>query len=292
MIRMASYNIQYGKGKDDLFDLPRIVGELGEQDLIALQEVERNCPRSGHVDQPEEIAALLPDHYWVFCPGVDAHSPSNDPKARHTRWEYGNMVLSRWPILTCTNHVLPRLALVNQFHQQRALIETVIATPEGPLRFCSVHLDHVSTDTRMPQVELMEGLLHSHAIRGSGYGGAPDFSWAPMDPPEMPADMVVMGDMNFSPAGAEYTRLFGDIAGSLGRTNRAGGFADAFVAAGHAEDAFPTIDAARIGQVKIDHCFLSARLAPFVRSASVDADAVGSDHQPIFVSLDLAAAQA
>ena len=43
MMRLASYNIQYGKGKDDRFDLDRIVTELGEADLIALQEVETDA---------------------------------------------------------------------------------------------------------------------------------------------------------------------------------------------------------------------------------------------------------
>jgi endonuclease/exonuclease/phosphatase family metal-dependent hydrolase len=58
-MRLASYNIQYGKGKDDRFDLDRIVSELGAADLIALQEVETHAARSGDVHQGAEIAARL-----------------------------------------------------------------------------------------------------------------------------------------------------------------------------------------------------------------------------------------
>ena len=47
----ASYNIQYGTGKDGRVDLARIADAVKEADVIALQEVERHWPRTGDVDQ-------------------------------------------------------------------------------------------------------------------------------------------------------------------------------------------------------------------------------------------------
>ena len=38
-MKLVSYNIQYSKGKDEQFNLDRIVSEIEGADLIALQEV-------------------------------------------------------------------------------------------------------------------------------------------------------------------------------------------------------------------------------------------------------------
>jgi endonuclease/exonuclease/phosphatase family metal-dependent hydrolase len=288
LLRLASYNIQYGKGKDDRFDLPRIVADLGDPDIIALQEVEANFSRSGMVDQPAEIAALLPHMHWVFGPGIDVDgSTIINGKIVRRRRQYGNMVLSRWPILSTVTHPLPKIALVGILHQQRCLVETVIATPAGPLRFCSVHLDHVSPDTRMPQVEMMMDLALNGAKRGGNWGGLQGVDAFTDPAPPLPDDVVIMGDMNFTPNSAEYARMIGDMSQWHGRTYRAGGLADAWIAAGHAEmegDTIPHSDPA-VGPRRIDHCFISARLAPFVKTARIDRQAQGSDHNPIFFDL-------
>ncbi len=288
LLRLASYNIQYGKGKDDRFDLPRIVADLGDPDIIALQEVERHFQRSGMVDQPAEIAAMFPHMHWVFGPGIDVDASAVvDGKPTHRRRQYGNMVLSRWPILSSVTHPLPKTALVGIFHQQRCLVETVIETPAGALRFCSVHLDHVSPDTRMPQVEVMMDLALNAAQRGGNWGGAQGVDAFSDPAPPLPVDTVIMGDMNFAPDSTEYTRVIGDQSRWHGRTLRAGGLADAWTAAGHAEtdgDTIPHSDPA-VGPRRIDHCFVSARLAPFVKAMSIGTQAQGSDHNPIFCDL-------
>ncbi|WP_292294490.1 endonuclease/exonuclease/phosphatase family protein, partial [Marivita sp.] len=190
-MKLASYNIQYGKGKDDRFDLDRIVSELGDPDLIALQEVETHTGRSGMVHQAHEIAARLPHMHWVYGPGIDFDASNIvDGKPVHRRRQFGNMVLSRWPILSMINHTLPKIALLNTFHLQRTLLECVIDAPSGPLRFCSVHLDHVSTDTRRDQVEYMCNLLLRGHERGASAGGMvkdPDWNDRPMPPQPMTA---------------------------------------------------------------------------------------------------------
>jgi exonuclease III len=38
---------------------------------------------------------------------------------------------------------------------------------------------------------------------------------------------------------------------------------------------------------RIDFCFVSAALAGRVRAARIDANASGSDHQPLWVEMDL-----
>ena len=288
LLRLASYNIQYGKGKDGRYDLPRIVADLGERDIIALQEVECNFARSGMVDQPAALAGMLPHLHWVFGPGINVDaSLVQDGRVIHRRRQYGNMVLSRWPILSSVTHPLPKIALAGIFQQQRCLVETVIATPDGPLRFMSVHLDHVSPDTRMPQVDRMMDLALNGRQRGGNWGGRQTGDAFTDGPPPMPDDIVIMGDMNFAVDGPEYTRVLGDMSQWYGRTYRAGGLADAWIAAGHYEldgDTCPHDDGVE-GPRRIDHCFVSARLTPYVKAMWIGTGAQGSDHNPIFCDL-------
>ena len=56
-MKIVTYNIQYGLGKDNRYDLARIAGEVEAADIIALQEVERHWQRSGCVDSPAVLAA-------------------------------------------------------------------------------------------------------------------------------------------------------------------------------------------------------------------------------------------
>ncbi|MCR8550865.1 endonuclease/exonuclease/phosphatase family protein [Salipiger sp. P9] len=288
-MKLASYNIQYGKGKDSCFDLDRIVSELGDPDLIALQEVETTTERTGMLHQGEEIARRLDHMHWVYGPGIDVDaSEIVDGKPTHRRRQFGNMVLSRWPILSSINHTLPKIALRNIFHLQRTLVETVIDAPSGPIRFCSVHLDHVSTDTRMPQVAYMRDLMLRGHERGSSIGGAVSGpEWADRPAPPQPMSAIVMGDMNFTPEGAEYTYLLGDVSPNHGRTIRAHGLADAWVLSGHEEGEGDTLPREGRAPRRIDHCFVTTDLADAVTAMEIGSAAQGSDHQPIFVTLDL-----
>ena len=49
-MKLVSYNIQYGRGRDGVFDLQRIAAAVAGADIIALQEIERYWQRSGMVD--------------------------------------------------------------------------------------------------------------------------------------------------------------------------------------------------------------------------------------------------
>ncbi|MEL6170326.1 MAG: endonuclease/exonuclease/phosphatase family protein [Pseudomonadota bacterium] len=288
-MKLASYNIQYGKGKDAQFDNARIVDELGDPDLIALQEVETFSRRGGMLDQAEDIAARLPHMHWIYGPGIDLDaSEIVDGKPQHRRRQFGNMVLSRWPILSSINHTLPKIALRGIFHLQRTLVETVIEAPSGPIRFCSTHLDHVSTDTRMPQVEYMMDIMLRGHERGASAGGAISAEdWMDKPFPPQPMTAIIMGDMNFTPDSAEYTRVVGDVSGWHGRTIRAHGLADAWTLAGHEEGEGDTIPREGRPPRRIDHCFVTTDLADRVTEMQIGNDAQGSDHQPIFVTIDI-----
>ena len=70
-MKIVSYNIHYAIGKDDKYDLDRVVDSIRGGDLIALQEVERHYGLPDGPTQPEDIAVRLPDYYWVFDAAFD-----------------------------------------------------------------------------------------------------------------------------------------------------------------------------------------------------------------------------
>ena len=278
----ASYNIQYSKGKDGRFDLDRIVAELGEADLIALQEVETHVARSGDIDQAAEIAARMPHLYWSFGPGINADASTvADGRVVNKRRQFGNMILSRWPLLSVTNHPLPKMALEGLVHSRRAMIEAVIETPLGALRCASVHFDHIGPATRLPQVAHVRDVLLNGPRTGASWGGPFDPGWFDRPAPPMPAPVILMGDCNFAPDSAEYDLMVGARSRNFGRVRESHGFADAWVAAGHGENEGVTIVHSG-GAERIDHCFATHELAARVERAWVDMEAQGSDHQPIF----------
>ncbi|MBC7738257.1 MAG: hypothetical protein H7245_13810, partial [Candidatus Saccharibacteria bacterium] len=59
-----------------------------------------------------------------------------------------------------------------------------------------MHLDHVSSDTRLPQVEVMLDLAMNARQRGGNWGGCQTGDAFSESAPPMPEDVVLMGDMN------------------------------------------------------------------------------------------------
>ncbi len=298
-MKFVTYNIQYGLGRDGRYDLDRTARVVEGADVIALQEVERFWKRSGMADQVAELTDRLPDHYWVFGPGLDVDASYRDESGHlvNRRRQHGTMLMSRTPIISSRSFPLPKYGALKQYSKHLALLEGVIKTPAGPIRLYSVHLNVLSKDTRAPQIE---AILNVHA-RASGEGGAwsgghpkPASGWTEGGEPPMPREVVLMGDMNITPDSSEYDSFIGPMSPRHGRLNRRDGFVDAWVAAGHAEDEGVTYQAnaesTEPGQEdgrRLDYCFVTAGLADRVCGAHIDQVADASDHQPLWVDIDL-----
>jgi endonuclease/exonuclease/phosphatase family metal-dependent hydrolase len=288
-MKLVTYNIQYGLGRDNRYDLARIAADIRGADIIALQEVDRYWQRSGCVDSPAELAVHLPEHHWVYGPNLDMDASFRDSAGRlvNRRRQFGTMILSRLPIVSSRNHLLPKYATLEQHSIQQGALEAVIVTERtGPVRFYSLHLSHLSAATRLPQIE---ALLAIHA-RAPSEGGAwcgghpePEAGWTEGGMPPMPADAILMGDFNFEWNGEEYDRIVGPLSAKYGRLNRVTGFVDMWVAGGHGEGEGATIPDGR----RIDYCFVCSALASRVKSARVDDAATGSDHYPLWIEMDL-----
>ena len=289
-MNLVTYNIQYGRGRDERFDLARITGEIKGADIIALQEVERHWSRSGNVDQPAEIARLLGDYYWVYGQGVDLHvdSPAGVVEGANRRRQFGNMLLSKTPILSSRNHLLPKYASLGPMSLQRNALEGVIDTARGPLRFYSVHLTHLTAETRMPQVERLLDIHRSAQLEGAAItGGGLKEEWTRDGmPPAAPSDALLLGDFNFEPDSEEYARITGPVSPYGGRVVNPQGFVDAWVETGHGVEEGVTAEI-HGRPVRLDYCFVSAGLRGLIRSVEIDHEAEGSDHQPLRIAIDL-----
>jgi endonuclease/exonuclease/phosphatase family metal-dependent hydrolase len=287
-MKMISYNVQYGKGKDGRYDLARIASEIADADVIALQEVERFWQRSGECDEPAEIARHLRAFHWVYGANLDmdASYPDADGFPVHRRRQFGTMILSRTPIISSRNFPLPKFGTLAQHSIQQGALEAVIRSDRGaPLRVYSTHLSHLSAATRLPQVEALLGIhARAPAEGGAWCGGHPSSAagWTEGTMPPMPREAVLMGDFNFTPDAEEYNRIVGPPSERYGRLGSLEGFVDSWVAAGHGEH-----EGTSCGDQRIDYIFVAAAWRERIRRAWIDAQAQGSDHQPIGIELDV-----
>ncbi|MGF9566275.1 endonuclease/exonuclease/phosphatase family protein [Neorhizobium sp. BT27B] len=285
-MKFVSYNIQYGFGLDGLFDLERIAKSLAGADVIALQEVTRGSPENDHVDMVAALQELFPDFFISYGAGCDVlfDFVVENGRRKERRFQFGNMILSRWPILATRNLLLPRSHSVELINLQRSAVEAVIDTPDGAIRVYSVHLDHVSPDERMAQIAfLKERVLNFVAEGGSLTGiGSNRFPELPL-----PQDFVVMGDFNMEPETPEYIATVGHDDRFYGRALRSNQLVDVLARFGRlTSDCYSWIEPPE-GPAKahLDYCFVNHALFPRVRDVFVDMDAKGSDHFPVWLEL-------
>lgn len=97
-VRLATFNIHHGRGRDGKVDIERTarVIEQLKCELVALQEVDRGLERSGRIDQPKTLAELTGYH------------PSFHPTLEFKGGEYGLALLTREATATSAEP-LPRL---------------------------------------------------------------------------------------------------------------------------------------------------------------------------------------
>jgi endonuclease/exonuclease/phosphatase family metal-dependent hydrolase len=285
-MKFVSYNIQFGIGLDGKFDIPRIVEALEGANVIALQEVTRNFTKNGDADLPKAIADLMPSYYHAFGAGcsVDAGSEIVDGRAVMRNFEFGNMVLSRYPIMAARNILLPRTYTHDKVNMQRSALEALIQTPAGPLRFYSVHLDHRGPEERIAQIAYLKDRAIHYGIEGGAVSGGSEFDF-----PELPHtdDYLIMGDFNMQPEQPDYISMVGLKDLYYGRTARATHPVDAIDHLGKRLASDYTWEEPGKPEIRqyLDYAFMSGSLLPRLRDGGVDLAAIGSDHKPIWVEL-------
>ncbi len=288
-MRIASFNIQYGKGKDGRYDLARIAEAVRGADLIGLQEVTRNLPGvpPAEAQQPERLAALLPEYFWVYAAplDLDAGSVLEEGRAVSHRCQFGNMLLSRWPIRSTRHLLLPRARSFDRADQQNGVLEGIVAAPGGDVRIYVTHLNYLRSQQRRAQLDWLLPALHAVEAEGASVTGT---SWDGLAEAPVPRDFVILGDFNLTPTQAEYDRIVGEADYFYGRQRSGGFLVDSWVAAGHREDEGLTwFDEAKDFKVglRLDYIFVTPALAPRVKRAWIDQQNPASDHQPVWCEL-------
>ncbi len=289
-MKFMTYNIQFGRGLDGVYDLDRIARTVESADVIALQEVERYFPRSGNVDQVSQLAKRLKFHHWVYGAGVDISADEflPDGEVVHRRQQFGNMLLSKTPIITSRNHLLPKYASVGPLSIQRSALEGVIDCGSCRLRIYSVHLTHISDTIRLQQIERLLAIDNNAVIEGGPISGNPantDFA-GQADVSTLPRHSILMGDFNFTPDSREYTRIVGPKSDYGGRVVNPEGFVDAWRAKGNPE--MSGVTARRRGEdVRMDYCFVHQTISDRIGPVKILSHAEGSDHKPVSMVVKL-----
>lgn len=285
-MKFAGYNVQYGVGLDGRYDLDRIARAVEAADIIALQEVTRNFARNGYDDMVAGLEARLPRHFSAYHAPVDIllNMEERDGRVIQHRLNFGNMILSRYPILSTRGLMLPRSRTYDRLNLQRSALEAVIAAPGGPIRVYSVHLDHVSPEERMAQIDCLKRWFQAVPAEGVAVTGAADFGMADTPAPE---DYVALGDFNLQPETPDYECLFGQKDPYYGRVPRRSFPVDAHAHLGkRPAGSYSWEGPSGAGErLLLDYALVSPTLAGRLQDAFIDTTSRGSDHFPLWVEL-------
>ena len=170
----------------------------------------RVCNRD---NQPHRLAAEL-NLFMAYAPAfeVDASARDSDGVVTNIRRGFGNMVLSRWPILYSRAHSLPRpyVPVPQKFFPRvelpRVALETVIDVDGRPLRLISVHLSHLPGKQRIGQIEKLKRLVGTLPEQAPLWDYDPRIAaWSEerVAPPVADSSLI-LGDFNFESDSTDY----------------------------------------------------------------------------------------
>jgi endonuclease/exonuclease/phosphatase family metal-dependent hydrolase len=251
-VRIATFNILSGRSPEDgRVDEDRFRTAIRrlDADLLGLQEVDRNQPRSGHADLTVIAAEAMGASHHVFVAALvgtpdDSWSAATGDEPPGSA-AYGIALLSRYPVLGRRTIRLPPAPVVipHRFpgrlrpdwvrDEPRVALVVDVDTPRGRLDVVTTHLSFVRPWNR---VQLR------HLLRGLG-------------PRERPT--VLMGDLNMGPRPAGRVTAMTPLA--AGAT-------------------FP----ARSPREQIDHILATRELGP-ARGAAMELPM--SDHRALYADL-------
>jgi endonuclease/exonuclease/phosphatase family metal-dependent hydrolase len=188
-IRVMTYNIHHGEGMDGRVDLQRIADLIKREraDIVALQEVDKGVERTARRDCPGELAALT-GMSCVFSNNYHCQGG-----------EYGNAVLTRFPVKRSTNrhYQMPGPS------EQRGLLQVVLDIHGRELVFMDTHVDYRRDDA--------ERLLNAGEILEvlQSYRGRP---------------VILCGDFNDTPDSRTYQKIAQGFTDAWTMVGRGDGF--------------------------------------------------------------------
>jgi endonuclease/exonuclease/phosphatase family metal-dependent hydrolase len=284
MTEIVTWNIQCGLGVDGRVDLARIAGvirAMADADVVCLQEVSRfmaDMDGSAGADQVAQLGELFPGYTPLFGAAVDR---AGDAAGRRRR--FGNLVLSRLPVLQVFRHLLPQPADPAVKHMPRQATEVVVEAAGGPLRVLTTHLEFHSEPQRQTQAQRLRDLQAEVAANARAPGALPPDG--PYAAHPRPAGCMICGDFNIEPDDGVYRRMVAPFADDTP------GFEDAWRRRHGARPHDPTCGIFDHRQwPQGGHCrdyfFVTPDIAGRIEDVSVDTATDASDHQPVRLLLD------
>jgi endonuclease/exonuclease/phosphatase family metal-dependent hydrolase len=218
----------------------KVIGQL-DPDLVALQEVDAGIPRTYYQDQAKIISRLLSMDFRFF------------PVVENGDQKYGLAIMSRFPIQHVRLDSLPRLYPKLKLNlQKRGVIQAVIKTSIGPVRFFNTHLSLYRLERR----------IQLRALIGK--------EWLMAVPKREP--LIFCGDLNAGPLSPVYRRLSRYMT-------------DAQKNSLHSNGALPTFPSRR-PLFRIDHIFTSQHFRSLNTFVPKNDDTrLASDHLPLCADL-------
>lgn len=285
-MKIISWNIQAAKGVDEVISVDRIADvakALGDADVICFQEV-LNCELNGaDSNQVQGLSAHFPQHDVYFGAAIDRLQV---PAQRNgARLQFGNLVLSRLPVVQLHMHRLPQPAEAGIPCMPRQAIELVVPmNQDGQLcRIVTTHLDYFAARQRSAQVRYLRELNREtldRAKRPGAQGG--DMQFAALAETDL---SVYCGDFNLGVDSDDY-HLLTSVSGS----DEESVLHDCWRLVNPDKPHAPTCGIFdRVQWSEGPHCrdfFLaSAALSSHVKAVDVDTESNASDHQPLMLTL-------
>ena len=150
-LRIVSFNVKYAQRLDSALVVLTTEPQLRHADVVLLQEMDANGTRA--------IATGLGMSY-VYYPAIFRHRSAKD---------FGNAVLSRWPIVADSKIVLPHVS--RYARTQRTATAATIRIGQLELRVYSTHLGtpaDISAGARQAQLEaiIADAASHTRVVIG------------------------------------------------------------------------------------------------------------------------------
>ncbi len=277
-MKLITWNIQWSLGADGIMDPARIARHalaMADFDVLCLQEVADNWPElkeSPASDQFAAFAALLPGYRAIAGVALETSDTAGRPK------RFGNMILTRLPVLQVLRHLLPWPGFATN-NMPRGALEVVLMAPWGPVRVTTTHLEYSHPGLRAAQVERLRA-LHAEACRRlmtPRLDGPGTYARIPSTP-----SAILTGDFNMKPDDASKKALSEPFAEGWPALR------DAWTERWPGRD-HPLTSCIVDQSYGVPHCcdyiFVSEDLAPRIATMTCDEDTRVSDHQPLLIEL-------
>ncbi|MFB3896999.1 MAG: endonuclease/exonuclease/phosphatase family protein [bacterium] len=189
-VTLMTYNIHaaipdnppYKPYRSSLADVKNIAQLIihADPDFVALQEVDNQfgnptTSRSGYMDLARELARCT-GRYYAFGSTIDVDPTIRDANAGYVEWgnaeisktnrkphgEYGNAILSKYPIILARNYDLPN----RPNGENRACLNARIKIGKTIFSIYATHLAHDSNTDRKNQIQEITKLIENDKSKG------------------------------------------------------------------------------------------------------------------------------